>query len=40
MWQVYKHTRKDEDNVVYKQALNTATNEVRKSKRNLEDKLA
>ena len=40
MWQVYKHTRKDEDNVVYKEALNTATNEVRKSKRNLEDKLA
>ena len=40
MWQVYKHTRKDKDYVVYKEALNVATNEVRKSKRNFEHKLA
>ena len=31
MWRVYKHTGKDQDYVVYKEALNTATNEVRKS---------
>ena len=35
MWRVYKHTGKDQDYVVYKEALNAATNEVRKSKRNL-----
>ena len=40
MWRVYKHTGKDEDYEVYKEALNTATNEVRKSKRNFELKLA
>ena len=40
MWRVYKHTGKDQDYVVYKEALNTATNEVRKSKRNFELKLA
>ena len=40
MWRVYKHTGKDQDYVVYKEALNAATNEVRKSKRNFEHKLA
>ena len=40
MWRVYKHTGRDQDYVVYKEALNAATNEVRKSKRNLELKLA
>ena len=40
MWRVYKHTGKDQDYVVYKEALNVATNEVRKSKRNFELKLA
>ena len=40
MWQVYKHTGKDKDYEVYKEALNAATNEVRKSKRNFEHKLA
>ena len=40
MWRVYKDTGKDQDYVVYKEALNTATNEVRKSKRNVELKLA
>ena len=34
MWRVYKHTGKDHDCVVYKEAVNAATNEVRKSKRN------
>ena len=40
MWRVYKRTGKDQDYVVYKEALNAATNEVRKSKRNFELKLA
>ena len=40
MWRVYKHTGKDQDYVVYKEALNAATNEVRKSKRNVQLKLA
>ena len=40
MWRVYKHTGKDQDYVVYKEALNAATNEVKKSKRNFELKLA
>ena len=40
IWSVYKHTGKDQDYVVYKEALNAATNEVRKSKRNFELKLA
>ena len=40
MWRVYKHTGKDQDYVVYKEALYAATNEVRKSKRNFELKLA
>ena len=40
MWRVYKHTGKDQDYVVYKEALNAATNKVRKSKRNFVLKLA
>ena len=40
MWRVYKHTGKDQDYEAYKEALNAATNEVRKSKRNFEHKLA
>ena len=40
MWRVYKHMGKDQDYVVYKEALNAATNEVRKSKRHFELKLA
>ena len=40
MWRVYKHTGKDKYYEVYKKALDAATNEVRKSKRNCEHKLA
>ena len=40
MWRVYKHTGKDNDYEVYREELNAATNEVRKSKRNFEHKLA
>ena len=40
MWRVYKHTGKDKYYEAYKEALNAATNEVRKSKRNFEHKLA
>ena len=40
MWRVYKHTGKDTDYDAYKEALNAATNEVRKSLRNFEHKLA
>ena len=40
MWRVYKHMGKDKDYDAYKEALNAATNEVRKSKRNFEHKLA
>ena len=40
MWRVYNHTGKDTDYDAYKEALNAATNEVRKSKRNFEHKLA
>ena len=39
MWRVYKHTGKDKDYDAYKEALNAATNEVRKSKRNFEHKI-
>ena len=38
MWRVYKHTGTDKDYDAYKEALNAATNEVRKSKRNFEHK--
>ena len=34
MWRVYKDTGKDKDYDAYKEALNAATNEVRKSKRS------
>ena len=40
MWRVYKHTGTDTDYDAYKEALNAATNEVRKSKRNFEQQLA
>ena len=40
MWRVYEHTGKDKDYEAYKEALNAATDEVRKSKRNFENKLA
>ena len=40
IWRVYKHTGKDTDYDAYKEALNAATNEVRKSKRNFEHELA
>ena len=40
MWRVYKHTGKDTDYDAYIEALNAATNEDRKSKRNCEHKLA
>ena len=40
MWRVYKQTGKDKDYDAYKEALNAATNEVRKSKRNFGHKLA
>ena len=40
MWRVFKYTGKDKDYEVYKKALNAATNEVRKSNRSLELKLA
>ena len=37
MWRVYRRTRKDEDNANYKEALNLATTEIRKSKRNFKN---
>ena len=40
MWRFYKYTGRDKDYDAYKDALNAATNEVRKSKRNFEHKLA
>ena len=39
MWRVYRRTRKDEDYANYKEALNLATTEIRKSKRTFEKKL-
>ena len=39
MWRVYRRTRKDKDYANYKEALNTATNEIRQSKRSYEQKL-
>ena len=39
MWWDCRHTEKDKDYDVYNEALNAATNEVRKSKRNFEHKL-
>ena len=40
MWRVYKHTGKDNDYEVYKEEINAAPNDVMKSKRNFEHKLA
>ena len=40
MWRVYRRTRKDEDYANYKEELNLATTEIRKSKRTFEKKLA
>ena len=40
MWRVYKHTGKDTDYDAYKEVLNAATNEDRKSKQTFEHKLA
>ena len=40
MWRVYKHTGTDKDYDAYKEALNAATNEVRKSNRNCKHTLA
>ena len=40
MWRVYTHSGKDQGYVVYKESLSAARNEVRKSKRNVELKLA
>ena len=39
MWRVYRRTGKDEDYANYKEALNLATTEIRKSKRTFEKKL-
>ena len=39
MWRVYRRTRKDENYANYKEALNLATTEIRKSKRSYEQKL-
>ena len=36
MWRVYRRTRKDEDYAYYKEALNLATIEIRKSKRTFQ----
>ena len=38
MWRVYRRIRKDED-ANYKEALNLATTEIRKSKRTFEKKI-
>ena len=40
LWSVYKHTGNVEDYTNYKDALNLATTEIRKSKRTFEKKLA
>ena len=40
MWRAYRRTRKDVDYANYKEALNLATTEIRKSKRTFEKKLA
>ena len=39
LWRVYKHTGNVEDYTNYKEVLNLATNEMRKSKRTFEKKL-
>ena len=40
MWKVYRRTRKNDDYINDKEALNAATNEIRPSKRSYEQKLA
>ncbi len=40
LWRVYKHTGKDKDYEVYKEALKASTNEVKNFKQNYEHKLA
>ena len=40
MWRVYRRNKKDENYATYKEALNLATTEIRKSKRTFEHKLA
>ena len=40
MWRVYRRNRKDEDYINYREELNAATTEIRKSKRSYEHKLA
>ena len=40
LWRIYKHTGNVEDYTNYKEALNLATSEIRKSKRTFEKKLA
>ena len=39
LWRVYKHTGNVEDYTNYKEALNLATTEIRKSKRTFEKKI-
>ena len=39
MWRVFRRTRKDEDYANYKETLNLATTEIRKSKGTFEKKL-
>ena len=38
MWKTYRHTGSEEDNAIYKEALNQATTEIRNSKRSYEKK--
>ena len=40
LWGVFKHTGNVEDYANYKESLNLATTEIRKNKRNFENKLA
>ena len=40
LWRIYKHTGNVEGYTNYKEALNLATTEIRKSKRTFETKLA
>ena len=39
VWTVYRHTRKNKDKQITNEALNAATNEIRQSERNYEQKL-
>ena len=40
MWKTYRHTGSEEDYIIYKEALNQATAEIRNSKRSYEQKIA